>query len=124
MDAVFIEGLLLYAFHGATAEEQSVGRPYRVDVWMYGSTASAGRSDRLADATDYGKATAILRDVVTGNQRSLVESVAEDCVDRLFAEFPKVESVRLRLAKLAPPTGHPSTAAGVEIERTRPPAQL
>lgn len=119
MDTVFVEGLLVYAHHGATDEEQAVGRPYSVDVWLEVDTRPAGQSDRLDDTVDYGKVSTIVHEVLTSRRSRLVEHVAERLSERLLGSFASVVSVRVRIEKLSPPTGFLCDAAGVEITRTR-----
>lgn len=119
VDTVFVEGLLVYAHHGATDEEQAVGRPYSVDVWLEVDTRPAGQSDRLGDTVDYGRVSAIVHEVLTSHRSRLVEHVAERLSDRLLGSFASVVSVRVRIEKLSPPTGFLCDAAGVEITRTR-----
>lgn len=121
VDIVFVEGLMVYAHHGATDEEQAVGRPYKLDVRLEVDTRPAGRSDRLQDTIDYGRVSAIVHEVLTSRRSRLVEHVAESLAERLLGTFVSVESVRVRIAKLSPPTGFLCDAAGVEITRSRRP---
>lgn len=119
VDQVFVEGLMVYGRHGVTDEEQSLGRPYRVDAWLSCDIRKAGASDDLGDAVDYVRVSQILAEEVGGDSRRLVETVAETTASRLLDEFPSVQTVRIRIAKLGPPTGHVSASAGVEVVRTR-----
>src|SRR5438477_212486 len=69
-------GMRFYARHGVHADERELGQTYRVDVALAHDLSRAGRTDELEDAIDYGAVFALVREVVEGEPRQLVESVA------------------------------------------------
>jgi dihydroneopterin aldolase len=119
MDTVFVEGLTVYAYHGASDEEREIGRQYRVDVWIGYDASEAAASDSLDCAIDYGRVCTLAATVLREAGRRLVEAVAYDLADRLLAEFPASQHVRVKLTKLQPPVGLVASGAGVEISRSR-----
>lgn len=119
MDCVFLEGLIVYAYHGTRDAEKELGRPFRFDVWMYLDTRPAALRDDINQTADYALTVDCLRRVSGECARNTLESLAEKSVERLFEQFPMVSRIRLRVAKLYPPVDFPVSSAGVEIDRIR-----
>ncbi len=119
MDCVFLEGLVVYAYHGTRDAEKELGRPFRFDVWMFLDTQQAGLRDDINQTADYALAVDCLRRVSSEFSRNTLECLAEKSVERLFEQFPMVNRIRLRVAKLYPPVDFPVSSAGVEIVRER-----
>src|ERR1044071_4336762 len=116
-DAILINGLEFYAFHGASDEEQTVGHRYLVDVRLTVDTRPAGQSDRLHDTVSYARVAKRIVEVGTQTQYRLLEALAAHIVTVLFAEFALVEAIQLRVQKLAPPMNSIVSSVGVEILR-------
>lgn len=123
MDRVFLEGLVFYGRHGARPEEQALGQRFRVDLEVEVDLTSPARTDRLEDTVSYSALYRLVREVVEGPPRSLLEAVAEEVARRVLAAFPAVRAVRVRLTKPMPPiAGAVTGSAGVEVVRRRPEA--
>ena len=63
--------------------------------------------------------TAITRQAFCGAPRTLVEAAALDIAQALLKAFARIESVKVRVAKVAPPIAEQLKAVGVEIEVAR-----
>src|SRR5262249_56977689 len=101
-----VRGLELRGFHGAEANERERGQVFVYDVEL--EVGDRGASDRLADAVDYTKVAAAVREV---NERRyhLLEALATAVAETLFERF-RPERVRVRVRK---PEVRP---AGVDVE--------
>ena len=119
VDTLFIEGLEFYGYHGASDEEQSVGHRYMVDVSLALDLGPAAESDRLEATVNYAAVAKRITAVGTSTHFRLLEGLAQEMARVLLDEFPPVQRVRLRVAKLYPPMNSIAKAAGVEIERSR-----
>ena len=117
-DLIGLAGMVFYGHHGATEEEQAVGQRFVVDLEMATDLSVAGHSDDLADTADYGRAFEIVQGVVEGPPHALLESIAEECAQRLLDDLP-VESVRIRVNKPSVPIRGTLDSAWVEITRRR-----
>lgn len=118
-DWIHLRGMRFWARHGAHADERELGQTYRVDVSLAHDLASAGASDDLARTIDYGLIFGLVRDVVQGEPRNLVEAVAESVAAKLLAETP-ARRVRVIVAKPHPPIADADLdEEAVEIERAR-----
>lgn len=104
--------------HGVLASERETSQPFTVDVELAADLARAGGSDRLSDTVDYVEAHAIVREIVEGEHRDLLESLAEQIARRLL-ELQGVRGAKVRVGKKPPLPGQFREFA-VEIERSRP----
>lgn len=118
-DTILITGLELYAFHGASDEEQTVGHRYLVDVRLTVNLESAVQSDNLSDTVNYAEAAFALQQVATTHQYRLLEALAGEMIAVLFDQFPAVLAVWIRLQKRLPPFPAIVETVGVELTRHR-----
>ncbi len=118
-DTILIQGLEFYGFHGVSAAEQTVGHRYSVDVALTVDTRLAATSDDVADTIDYSAVAACIVQIGAGMQFRLLEALAGHLTQQILAQFPRVETVRMRVHKILPPLNVVVSAVGVEITRTR-----
>lgn len=117
-DLIGLTGMVFYGHHGATVEEQAVGQRFVVDLEMAMDLSVAGHSDNLSDTADYGRAFEIVQGVVEGPPHALLESLAEECAQRLLDELP-IEAARIRISKPSVPIRGTLDSAWVEMTRRR-----
>ena len=111
-----MEGMAFFGRHGVFPAERELGARFTVDAILEGDLRAAGRSDRLEQTIDYARAYDLVRDVVEGEPRHLLEAVAERVAERLL-ELPRVERVTVRVHKKPP---LPGEFRSVSVELTRP----
>ncbi len=119
MDKILIRGLEFYGYHGASDEEQTVGHRFIADATLTVDTRSAGQSDNLAETVSYADIAAKILTVGTQTQYRLIEALLAHITREIFADFPRVQQIRLCIQKLCPPMNAIVASVGVEIERTR-----
>ncbi len=119
-DTILISGLEFYAYHGASDQEQTVGHRYRVDAKLSVDVRAAAASDRLGDTVSYSRVAKRIVEVGTSEQFRLLEALSQRMADTIFADFPLIQSLVLRVQKLCPPMNAIVESVGVEIERQRP----
>ena len=93
--SIFLDEVRIHAYHGVMPQENEVGQDFLVSARCGVDMTSAMQSDQLESTLDYSLA------------------------DRVFAEFPKVTSLDLRITKLNPPLGGDFKGAGVELHITK-----
>ncbi len=98
-----IRGLRCKGRHGAYPGEQDAAREFLVDVDLDADLGPAVSGDQLEEAVDFAAVAEIVRRVVGGEPRALLETVAHAAATRLLEELRPVTRVRVRLAKPAPP---------------------
>ena len=119
MDRIALEGMVFYGYHGVHPEERRLGQRFVVDLVAERELRTAGLSDDLADTTSYSDVYEVVREIVEGRPRRLLESVAEAIAGRVLEEF-EVASVRVTVRKpKAPMPGGTFSHAAVEILRER-----
>jgi dihydroneopterin aldolase len=116
---VFVEGLRLHAFHGHFEFERRVGQMFVIDLDLTLDVAGAATRDALKATVDYGVVVETTRRIFCGPPRNLVEAAALDIAQGLLDTFAPIESVVVRVGKVAPPIAATLVSAGVEIEVTR-----
>jgi dihydroneopterin aldolase len=108
-----------YGFHGVNPEERAMGQPYLVDLAAELDLSVPGESDRLEDTVSYAHLYRLVKEIMEGEPKNLLEAAAHAIVHGILADFP-VTAVRVRVQKLRPPIrGSVIEYAAVDIYRTR-----
>ncbi|MCY4111495.1 MAG: dihydroneopterin aldolase [Chloroflexi bacterium] len=119
-DVISLKGMIFFAYHGARAEERTLGQRFVVDMDVHADLRAAGQSDSVSDTVNYSELYAVAQDVMQGQPRNLLESLGETIAARVLAEFPRVTRVRVRIAKPSVAIADSILAeAAVTIDRAR-----
>ncbi len=118
-DRIIVEGMQFYGYHGSSPEERSLGQPFQVDLEAELDLLDAGRSDEPEDTVSYTHLYRLVKEVLEGQQKNLLEALAEDIARRALDSFP-IRAVKVRVTKTRPPIkGAVVSGAAVEIYRAR-----
>lgn len=116
---ILIRNLTFEARHGATEAEQRQTRRFQVDVDLDAEVEMAGQTDALADTIDYGWVCSQLMEVGMGKTRHLIETLAQQMVERIAERAPEA-GITVEVRKLHPPcAGNPAYTA-VRASRPKP----
>lgn len=107
------------ARHGFLPVEAQNEQPFSATVELEVSTAKPGKSDRIEDAIDYRKVQAVVKEVIGGSQKHLIETLAESVAAKLLASFPEVHAVVVEVTKPRPPVDFQFAGVAVKIRRER-----
>jgi dihydroneopterin aldolase len=119
-DEILLEGMRFYAYHGVNPEERALGQRFLVDVVMAVDLRRPGQSDDLADTVSYSDVYKVVRGIVEGEPRNLIEAVAEEIAAAILTRFPPVARVTVTVRKPeVPMKGSLLDAAGVRITRSQ-----
>ena len=119
-DKIQLIGMVFYGFHGIDPAEQELGQRFVVDLEVQRDLSDAGLSDDPRDTVNYSRMYGMVKEVMEGNSRKLLENLAETIARRILQDL-EVESVTVRVKKPeVPMKGSILTHAGVEIHRDRP----
>src|SRR3954451_21983275 len=119
-DEILLERMRFYAYHGVNPEERALGQRFTVDAVMAVDLRRAGQSDDLADTVSYSAVYKLVRGIVEGEPRNLIEAVAEAIAAAILTGFPPVARVTVTVRKPeVPMKGSMIDAAGVRITRSR-----
>ena len=117
-DRILLEGMVFFGRHGALAAERELGQRFVVDLVLHCDLRPAGMSDELTKTVHYGEVHRLTRDIVEGAPFALIESVAERIADAVLGRYPRVEAVRVKVAKPQAPLGD-AVLAGSAVEIVR-----
>jgi len=119
-DEILLEGMRFYAYHGVNPEERALGQRFMVDVVLAVDLRRPGQSDDLADTVSYSAVYKVVRAIVEGEPRNLIEAVAEEIAAAILTGFPHVTRVTATVRKPeVPMKGSLLDAAGVRITRSQ-----
>lgn len=115
-DRIILEGIEAYGRHGVHPAERELGQLFRVDLSVGLSLQAAGSMDDLEKTLNYVELAAIVRRVVEGESRRLIEAVAEQIAKQVLA-LGVVSWVQVRVYK--PHVPDPALRGRVSVEITR-----
>ena len=120
-DRIILDGMQFYGYHGGSPEERSLGQPFRVDMEVFLDLTQAGEMDDLSATVSYTHIYRMAKEVMDGQPRHLLESLANRIAEDVLAAFP-VQAVKVRVTKTRPPIkGAVVSGAAVEVLRERRP---
>ena len=118
-DKILLKGMEFYAYHGVNESEKVKGQRFIVDVEMSADLSRASETDDLEDTIDYSRVFRLVKEIVEGPSRDLIEAVAGEIARRALEDFA-VEQIRVRVSKPdVPLKGAKLKGAAVEIVRGR-----
>jgi len=118
-DLILLKGMVFYGYHGATSPERELGQSFVVDLELEVDLNTPGASDDLKDTVDYSRVYLMVKEIVEGPSRNLLERLADEVAQELLRTFP-LDGVRVRVTKPhVPIKGAVLEGAGVEIHRRR-----
>jgi dihydroneopterin aldolase len=118
-DSIFINGLVLHAYHGVMPHEGKVGQPFILDLVLDIDLANAAKSDKLADTISYDTVVHVISRTFTGKRYRLVEAAAGAVADALLLNFPHITSLRITVHKPHAPVAAVFKDVGVTLTRSR-----
>jgi dihydroneopterin aldolase len=118
MQLVFLKGLEVYGYHGASGAEREVGHRLLLDLSLE-VEGKADETDRIADTANYADLAETVTQRISSEHYATLERLAADVCMDVLRDFALVRKVTARLSKPHPPMPHIAAFAGVEITRER-----
>lgn len=119
MDKIILNACRFYGYHGAFAEEQTLGQIFVVDLELEVDLTRASQSDNLADTVHYGLVFEAVQKQVEEEKYILIERLAGAICEDLFNQFAPIQSIKIRITKENPPINGHYRSVGIELERSR-----
>ena len=120
-DKIHLNGMVFYGYHGVSQAEQELGQRFVVDLEVERDLRPAGLSDDLRDTINYSLMYELVKEVIEGPSRRLLESLAETIAQRLLDRFG-VDAVTVMVKKPeVPMKGSILDFAAVEVSRKKRP---
>ncbi|KAJ0028862.1 hypothetical protein Pint_36201 [Pistacia integerrima] len=118
-DKLVLRGLKFHGFHGVKPEERKLGQKFLIDVDAWMDLRMAGKTDSLSDTVSYTDIYRIVKEVVEGQPRNLLESVAQLIASNTLTKHSQISAVRVKVGKPHVSVHGPLDYLGVEILRYR-----
>jgi 7,8-dihydroneopterin aldolase/epimerase/oxygenase len=118
-DAIFVNGLVLHAYHGVMPHEAKVGQPFGLDLLLDIDLDEAARSDTVKATVSYDKLVKVASEAFCARRYRLIEAAAGAVADAVLDQYPRVRSVRVTVHKPHAPVAATFDDVGVTIMRTR-----
>lgn len=120
MDTITLEGVEVFAHHGAFEEERVAGQLFIIDIDVHFDLSTAGATDDLEATLDYGWLAAAIHQRVSSEQWNLIEKVAHRVADLVLAD-DRVSSVTVTVHKPEAPIPVEFEDVAITITRTQQP---
>ena len=117
--AIFVNGLVLHAYHGVMPHEAKVGQPFVLDLMLDIDLSEASRTDTLKHTVSYEQLVKTASDAFGARRYRLVEAAAGAVADAVLERYPPVTSVRVTVRKPHAPIAATFDDVGVIITRAR-----
>jgi dihydroneopterin aldolase len=117
--AVFVNGLVLHAFHGVMPHEAKVGQPFVLDLMLDIDLTEASRTDTLKHTVSYDQLVKTASEAFSTRRYRLVEAAAGAVADAVLDRYPLVRSIRVTVRKPHAPIAATFDDVGVIITRAR-----
>jgi dihydroneopterin aldolase len=118
-DSIFVNGLVLHAYHGVMPHEAKVGQPFRLDLVLDIDLAEASRSDTLKATVSYEMLVKTASEAFCARRYRLVEAAAGAVADAVLERYARVRGVRVTVRKPHAPIAATFDDVGVTIVRMR-----
>ncbi len=120
MDKIILRELHFVARHGVLPIETENSQRFTATVEMELPLAEAGKTDRLDQTVDYCAVQAVVRSIIEGSHKRLIETLAESVASELLRAFTIVHAVTVEIVKPNPPVDFQFAGVSVRIRRERP----
>lgn len=114
-NTVEVNGIKLYAFHGCLNEEGAIGGHYIVDVSVTTNFTEAMQEDDLNKTIDYVIVNRIVKREMAIRSK-LIEHVGYRIVQAIKKEIQRVDAIRVKVTKIAPPINGDVDNVAIVIE--------
>ncbi len=104
-NVIRIRGASFYAYHGAHAEEQSLGGKFEVDIDLHTDFSEAAKNDDLSKTVNYHEVYKYINEIIHQKKYYLIETIAEVIADKVLHHFPNVFLVKAVVRKKNVPVG-------------------
>ncbi len=118
-DAIFVNGLVLHAYHGVMPHEAKVGQPFGLDLELDIDLGEASRTDTLKSTVSYELLVKTASEAFCAKRYRLVEAAAGAVAEAVLDRYPRVRSIRVTVRKPHAPIAATFDDVGVSISRDR-----
>lgn len=118
-DRIILKDLGFYGYHGLYSEENKLGQRFFIDLTCGVDLSAAARTDEISGTVSYASLYDEVKAAFEGRRYNLIEALAQGIVDRLFATFPEIDWIKIRVRKPEAPIAMVRGEAAIELRRHR-----
>lgn len=118
-DAIFVNGLVLHAYHGVMPHEAKVGQPFVLDLVLDIDLGEASRTDKLKHTVSYDLLVKTVSEAFCTRRYRLVEAAAGAVADAVLDRYQPIRSIRITIRKPHAPIAATFDDVGVIVMRAR-----
>jgi dihydroneopterin aldolase len=118
-DRIILTNLGFHGFHGVMPEENKLGQRFFIDLTCGVDLRESGRTDSLENTISYADIYDEVKTAFEERRFKLIEALAQNVIDHLFAAFPTLSWVKVMVRKPSAPIAMVSGEAAIEISRGR-----
>jgi dihydroneopterin aldolase len=119
MDKIILRELHFVARHGVLPIETENSQRFTATLELELPLENAGKSDRLDQTVDYCAVQAVVRSIIEGSHKRLIETLAEMVAQEVLRAFPLLTAVTVEIIKPSPPVDFQFAGVSVRIRRER-----
>lgn len=118
-DRIILKDLGFYGYHGLMKEESALGQRFFIDLECGLDLTAPAKSDHFGDTLSYAEIYDVVKAAFEGRRMHLIEAVAQNIVDAIFATFPPIDWIMIRVRKPEAPIAMVRGEAAIELHRQR-----
>lgn len=120
MGKILLNEMIFTARHGACPHEYEFDQKFKVDIIVETTAVEeAGATDELEKTINYAEIFAVIEEVMMGEHCQLIETLAYQIGQELVRNFQKIDEIRVKVTKMAPPIPRFNGTAAVEVKVAR-----
>jgi dihydroneopterin aldolase len=118
-DKIFVNGLVLHAYHGVGDDEGRIGQQFLLDLVLDLDLSAAAHSDKLVDTISYADLIEVASKAFRAQRFRLVEAAGGAVADAVLAAYPRVRQLTVTVYKPHAPIAAVFANVGVTLVRMR-----
>jgi len=118
-DRIILNDLGFYGYHGLLSEEERLGQRFFIDLQCGVDLTAPGESDAIGHTVSYADIYDVVRETFEAKRTRLIEALAQNVANALFAAFPEIGWIVIRVRKPEAPIAMVRGEAAIELHRVR-----
>lgn len=118
-DRIILKDLGFYGYHGLMIEESTLGQRFFIDLTCGADLSVPARTDHISGTISYADIYDVVKSAFEARRFNLIEALGQSIIDGIFAAFPSIEWIEVRVRKPEAPIAMVRGEAAIELFRSR-----
>jgi 7,8-dihydroneopterin aldolase/epimerase/oxygenase len=119
LDKITLKSLKFFGKHGYYDRERMDGNEFELDVIAKGNFIKAIEGNRLDKTFNYEIAEEAARNVFSGSEEKLIETLCHKIGEQIFEKAPEIKKLKVSVRKMNPPIQSPAAYAEITMSWKR-----